>query len=186
MKHGYCGFCNYGANELVFLLIRMWLPSVVGVHIRIRDGYSFIGLSINKQEYIISSEGLCFPLACCWVIVLLMKSSHKSCTNRGLMHAHTHKHTAINGQLLIHVQLYYIVPRLKKKWHCIWLDLRLKGKSKISACYSHEYVDYISLTLRMNLIVILWQRKALLSNKTQAQKVSEVKDFKWMDGLREK
>lgn len=115
MKHGYCGFCNYGANELVFLLIRMWLPSVVGVHIRIRDGYSFIGLSINKQEYIISSEGLCFPLACCWVIVLLMKSSDKSCTNRGLMHAHTRKHTAINGQLLIHVQLYYIVPRLKKK-----------------------------------------------------------------------
>lgn len=33
MKHGYSGLRNNGADELVFLLIRVWLPSVVGVQI---------------------------------------------------------------------------------------------------------------------------------------------------------
>lgn len=50
-----------GQLNWFFLLIRMWLPSEVGALIRIRDGYSFVGLPFDKQECIISSEGPCSP-----------------------------------------------------------------------------------------------------------------------------
>lgn len=46
-----------GQLNWFFPLIRMWLPSEVGALIRIRDGYSFVGLPFDKQECIISSEG---------------------------------------------------------------------------------------------------------------------------------
>lgn len=46
-----------GQLNWFFPLIRMWLPSEVGALIRIRDGYSFVGLPFDKQECIISGEG---------------------------------------------------------------------------------------------------------------------------------
>lgn len=51
-----------GQLNWFFPLIRMWLPSEVGALIRIRDGYSFVGLPFDKQECIISGEGPRSPL----------------------------------------------------------------------------------------------------------------------------